>query len=115
MRGEDQQQNHMFSYLSPEARVRKDHPLRSVRAMVDDVLQQLSRQFDAMYSNRGRGPSIPPEQLLRAHRGAWFRGRRDAGILKHLADVATPAGPTLHQLQDSQLVQITTHSDNNST
>jgi transposase len=65
MRGADQQQNHMFSYLSPEERVRKDHPLRAIRAMVDTVLQQLSRRFDAMYAKVGR-PSIPPEQLLRA-------------------------------------------------
>jgi transposase len=65
MRGDDQQQNHIFSYLSPEARVRKDHPLRVVRAMVDEVLKQLSRRFDAMYAKVGR-PSIPPEQLLRA-------------------------------------------------
>ena len=49
MRGEDQQQNHMFSYLSPEMRVRKDHPLRKIREMVDEVLTQLSRRFDAMY------------------------------------------------------------------
>jgi hypothetical protein len=48
MRGEDQQQNHMFSYLSPEARVRKDHTLRAIRTMVDEVLTQLSRRFDAM-------------------------------------------------------------------
>ena len=65
MRGDDQQQNHIFSYLSPEERVRKDHPLRAVRAMVDEVLQQLSRRFDAMYAKVGR-PSIPPEKLLRA-------------------------------------------------
>jgi transposase len=51
--------------LSPEKRVRKDHPLRTVRAMVDKVLQQLSPRFDAMYAKVGR-PSIPPEQLLRA-------------------------------------------------
>jgi hypothetical protein len=44
MRGDDQQQNHIFSYLSPEARVRQDHPLRAIRAMVDEVLTQLSRQ-----------------------------------------------------------------------
>jgi transposase len=66
MRGDDQQQNHMFSYLSPEARVRKDHPLRAVRAMVDEVLSQLSRRFDTMYARVGR-PSIAPEKLLRAH------------------------------------------------
>jgi hypothetical protein len=37
MRGDDHQQNHVFSYLSPEARVGKDHPLRAIRAMVDEV------------------------------------------------------------------------------
>jgi transposase len=65
MRGEDQQQSHMFSYLSPEARVRKDHPLRAIRAMMDEILSQLSRQFDSMYARVGR-PSIAPEKLLRA-------------------------------------------------
>ena len=55
----------MFSYLSPETRVRKDHPLRAIRAMVDEVLTQLSRRFDTMYASAGR-PSIPPEKLLRA-------------------------------------------------
>ena len=65
MRGNDQQQNHIFSYLSPEQRVRKDHPLRAIRAMVDEVLKQLSPRFDTMYAKVGR-PSIPPEQLLRA-------------------------------------------------
>src|SRR5213083_3789192 len=48
-----------------EMRVRKDHPLRTIRAMVDEVLTQLSRRFDAMYARVGR-PSIPPEKLLRA-------------------------------------------------
>src|SRR2546426_902551 len=65
MRGDDQQQNHMFSYLSPEKRVRPDHPLRAIRVMVDEVLAQLSRQFDGMYARVGR-PSIAPEKLLRA-------------------------------------------------
>jgi len=55
----------MFSYISPEQRVRKDHPLRPIRRMVDQVLKQLSPEFDKMYSKVGR-PSIPPEQLLRA-------------------------------------------------
>jgi transposase len=65
MRGDDEQQNHMFSYLSPEMRVRKEHPLRAIRAMVDEVLSQLSRRFDTMYAKVGR-PSIAPEKLLRA-------------------------------------------------
>jgi transposase len=65
MRGDDEQQNHVFSYLSPEKRVRADHPLRAIRAMVDEVLSQLSRRFDTMYARVGR-PSIAPEKLLRA-------------------------------------------------
>ena len=65
MRGTDQQQGHVFSYISPEQRVRKDHPLRPIRTMVDNILKQLSPQFQKMYAKVGR-PSIPPEQLLRA-------------------------------------------------
>jgi transposase len=65
MRRADEQQSQIFSYLSPEARVRKDHPLRAIRAMVDEVLAQLSGAFDAMYARVGR-PSIAPEKLLRA-------------------------------------------------
>jgi transposase len=65
MRGPDEQTNHMFSYLSPEQRVRADHPLRAIRAMTDRVFCELSPRFTKMYSDIGR-PSIPPEQLLRA-------------------------------------------------
>jgi transposase len=65
MRGKDHQQSHMFSYLSPETRVRRDHPLRAIRMMVDEVLRKLSPKFNAMYARDGR-PSIPPEKLLRA-------------------------------------------------
>jgi transposase len=65
MRGIDHQQGHVFSYLSPEERVRKDHPLRAVRAMTDEILREMSPVFDSMYARRGR-PSIPPEKLLRA-------------------------------------------------
>ena len=65
MRGADEQQSQIFSYLSPEARVRKDHPLRAIRTMVDEVLAQLSGALDAMYASVGR-PSIAPEKLLRA-------------------------------------------------
>jgi transposase len=65
MRGADEQQSQIFSYLSPEARVRKDHPLRAIRVMVDEALAQMSGCFDAMYADVGR-PSIAPEKLLRA-------------------------------------------------
>lgn len=64
-RGDDRQQQAMFSYLSPEQRVPQVHPLRTIRALVDDVLRDLSPTFDAIYATVGR-PSIPPEQLLRA-------------------------------------------------
>jgi transposase len=65
MRGIDNQQVDIFSYISPEHRVRKDHPLRTVRAMTDEILKRMSPLFDAMYAAGGR-PSIPPEKLLRA-------------------------------------------------
>jgi transposase len=55
----------MFSYISAEKRVPKDHPLRAIRAMFDVALRNMGPQFDAMYAKVGR-PSIPPEKLLRA-------------------------------------------------
>jgi transposase len=65
MRGDDPRHDAMFSYVTPEARVRADHPLRPIRRMTDAALQALSPRFDRLYSTIGR-PSIPPEQLLRA-------------------------------------------------
>lgn len=65
MRGTDHQQSTMFSYISAERRVPKDHPLRAVRAMVDAALSELGPRFDAIYAANGR-PSIAPEKLLRA-------------------------------------------------
>ena len=65
MRGNDRQQADMYSYLSPEERVRANHPLRAIRAMADEALHNMSARFDTMYAKTGR-PSIPPEKLLRA-------------------------------------------------
>ena len=65
MRGDDPRHDAMFSYVTPEARVRADHPLRPIRKMTDAALQRLSPRFDHLYSATGR-PSIPPEKLLRA-------------------------------------------------
>jgi transposase len=65
MRGDDRQQAAMFSYISPEARVPRDHPLRAIRMLVDEVLAELSPRFETLYARVGR-PSIPPEKLLRA-------------------------------------------------
>ena len=65
MRGAFVDQGGLFSYISPEARVPKNHPLRQVRELVRDVLQELSRSLGRLYASEGR-PSIPPEQLLSA-------------------------------------------------
>jgi transposase len=65
MRGEDVQQQEMFSYGSLEERVPADHPLRSIRAMVDEALRALDGRFNEIYEADGRR-SIPPERLLRA-------------------------------------------------
>lgn len=65
MRGEDQKQEAMFSYVSPQKRVPEDHPLRGIRAMVDTILKEMSPRFARLYSEVGR-PSIPPERLFRA-------------------------------------------------
>ena len=55
----------MFSYVSAEERIPPDHPLRAIRTLVDDVLRDMSPEFDGLYAAVGR-PSIPPERLLRA-------------------------------------------------
>jgi len=65
MRGDDQQQGNVFSYVSLEERVPVDHPLRPIRQAVDKVLGAMSKEFAGMYAETGR-PSIPPERLLRA-------------------------------------------------
>lgn len=65
MRGDDNHQDYMFSYLSPEQRVPQDHPLRPIRQMVNRALKDLWPEFKAMYARVGR-PSVPPEKLLRA-------------------------------------------------
>ena len=65
MRGDDRQQLGVFSYVSAEDRIAKDHPLRSIRVMADAALAGLSSHFDSLYSAGGR-PSIAPEKLIRA-------------------------------------------------
>lgn len=65
MRSADVQQLGMFSYVSVEARVPADHPIRKLRVLVDTILSEMDADFAALYSRIGR-PSIPPERLLRA-------------------------------------------------
>ena len=65
MRGEDERSGSLFSYVDLETRVGEDHPLRTIRVIVNEALAALGGDFSALYSRIGR-PSIPPEKLLRA-------------------------------------------------
>jgi transposase len=65
VRGGDNRTGELFSYVDLEVRVRRDHPLRAIRVIVNEALARLERDFAALYSPIGR-PSIPPEKLLRA-------------------------------------------------
>ena len=65
MRGGDAQSGELFSYVDLEQRVRPDHPLRTIRSIVNEALSALEREFAVLYAPIGR-PSIPPEKLLRA-------------------------------------------------
>ena len=65
MRGGDGRSGELFSYVDLEKRVRPDHPLRAIRAIVNEALAALEQDFSGLYARLGR-PSIPPEKLLRA-------------------------------------------------
>lgn len=54
MRGEGEQSGSLFSYVSCESRVPADHPLRLIRAVVDEALDVLSGEFDGLYARLGR-------------------------------------------------------------
>jgi transposase len=65
MRGVDRHNERLFSYVRPDSRIPRNHPLRDIRRVTDAALSSLSDQLDALYAKEGR-PSIPPERLLRA-------------------------------------------------
>ena len=65
MRGGDPEPEAMFSYVSMEERIPQDHPLRTMRELIDAALREMSPRFTLMYAKTGR-PSIAPEKLLRA-------------------------------------------------
>src|SRR4029453_2428816 len=85
MRGDDRQPDAMFSYVSAEQRVPPDHPLRAIRALVDEVLREMSREFDGLYARRG-GPSFPPGGLRGAHFVQFFYPIRSEGLLMEQLD-----------------------------
>ena len=65
MRGFDSKTEALFTYVTPESFVPKDHPLRAIRKMADEALAGMNKLFDSMYATTGRS-SIPPEKLLKA-------------------------------------------------
>jgi transposase len=65
MRGSDERTGELFSYIDLEKRVRADHPLRPIKALVNEALARLEGDLSALYAPIGR-PSVPPEKLLRA-------------------------------------------------
>src|SRR3989440_6130643 len=64
MRGDQSQQDPLFTMLTPEQLVPARHPIRRIKPIVDAALAELSPTFDRMYAHGGR-PSIPPEHLLK--------------------------------------------------
>src|SRR6266513_5510221 len=85
MRGGFVDQGRLFSYISPEARVPANHPLRAIRALVRDVLTELDRSLWRLYASEGRH-SIPPEQLLSALLLQVFYGIRSERQLMEQLD-----------------------------
>jgi transposase len=85
MRGDEEDQGPVFSYIMPAQRVPADHPLRPIRKMTDEALKSLSPEFDRLYSKVGR-PSIPPERLLRALLLQCFYGIRSERLLMEQLD-----------------------------
>src|SRR6202795_4651333 len=85
MRGAFADQGGLFSYISPEARVPANHPLRKIRELVRDVLSELNRSLGRVYASEGR-PSIPPEQLLSALLLQVFYGIRSERQLMEQLD-----------------------------
>ncbi|MCL2459556.1 MAG: IS5/IS1182 family transposase, partial [Desulfobulbus sp.] len=65
MRGLDIRQQKLFTFVSPESRVSRDHSLRPILILANKALKDFSPVFQELYSTVGR-PSIPPEQLLRS-------------------------------------------------
>jgi transposase len=65
MRGNDERQTAMYSYVTLAQRIPADHPARQIRALVDRALARMDADLERLYSTTGRA-SIAPERLLRA-------------------------------------------------
>jgi len=83
MRGDDQHQLDVFSYVSAEQRIPQDHPLRLLRAMANEALQELQSRFRRLYAKTGR-PSIAPAKLLRALLQVLYSVRSERMLVEQL-------------------------------
>jgi transposase len=92
MRGKDEQQLDVFSYVRPEQRVPHDHHLRALRVMIDEALRELQPRLNKLYAKTGR-LSIAPATLLRALlRNEAIRGGVAFAIFQQCLDGSSPAG-----------------------
>ncbi len=85
MRGRFEDQSGLFSYIDPEKRIARKHPLRKIRVLVREVLAELDQDFARLYASEGR-PSIPPERLLCALLLQVFYGIRSERQLMEQLD-----------------------------
>src|ERR1700730_8288941 len=99
MRGDDEQQLGVFSYVSPEQRIPHDHPLRQLRVMADEALREIRPRSGRLYAKTGR-PSIAPEKLLRALRSKCCRERPNARLVLRVAQDCGIASSTCGLLWD---------------
>jgi transposase len=84
MRGGPEETKQLFSYVDIEDRIAGGHPLRLIRALVEEVLSGLSGEFSKLYSHTGR-PSIPPEYLLKASLlQAFFTVRSERQLMEQI-------------------------------
>ena len=65
MRGRGDSQQQLFFSIDVESRIRRDHPLRTIKVRVDRILAEMDGTFASAYHKLGR-PGIPPERLLKA-------------------------------------------------
>lgn len=99
MRGDDEPQDALFSHLSPEARVPQDHPLRTIRRVVDAILVELSPEFDRLYEvGHGRGGGGRPRLASPGDSGGPSPGRlaiaaEGPGGEREIAVLPGSAGP----------------------
>src|ERR1700684_4254064 len=111
MRGKDEQQLDVFSYINPEQRVPQDHPLRSLRATTDEALRDLQPRFNKLYAKTGR-PSIAPEKLLRALLLQALYGKRSERLLMEELDYSLLFRWFVGLTMDEQVWDATVFSKN---